>query len=137
MDIDCTPEFKQEFEKLKKNKSYHSLVSTLVDFLSNNDHNFATGSNLNHNDKTPYIKKRINGAGGYRLYYYYIIVNQRITLMFIHPKTGSSGFESVSVTKRNQLLEDREKCILDKDLYKIVIKNEEIVFTHFKELANS
>lgn len=136
MDIDCTPEFKQEYEKLKKNKSYHSLVTSLIDFLSNSNNNFASGSNLNHNDKTPYIKKRINGAGGYRLYYYYIIVNNRITLMFIHPKTGSSGFESVSVTKRSQLLDEREKCISNGDLYKVIIKNEEIVFTHFKELGN-
>lgn len=137
MDFDCTPEFKKEFEKLKKNKSYISLVNLLIDFLTDEDYDFSAGSNLNNNQKTPYIKKRIKGSGGYRLYYYFIIVDNRITLMFIHPKSGSSGFESVSSKKRLQLLEYRETCVKNNDLYMVEPKENEIVFIHFKERVKS
>lgn len=134
MDFECTPEFKKQVEKLSKNKSYRNLESELIEFIGSDLDNFSIGFNLNRNNSTPFIKKRLNGSGGYRLYYFYTINKETITLLYVHPKTGSEGFESIIDKKKSELMDTRALCKSNRDMFKIEVKNELLTFIHFSDI---
>jgi hypothetical protein len=71
MNIYCLQDFKSQFEKLKKNKSYRDLQPEIIKtFFSNNSSEFfKNGIQLNDDPFMPFIKKRIAGRGGWRFYY--------------------------------------------------------------------
>ena len=90
MDIFCLEDFKVEFEKLKGKKSYSSIEDDIIKyFFGKNAQELSSGVRLNNSRETPYIKKRINGSGGFRFYYLLIIKDEKLYLMFVHPKTGA------------------------------------------------
>jgi hypothetical protein len=87
MQIYCIDDFLVQFEKLKKKKPYKTLEKDLLEYFFNkNMGELLDGIRLNNNNETPYIKKRLNGSGGYRMYYLVIIKNNCLYLMFVHPK---------------------------------------------------
>lgn len=134
MDFECTPEFKKQVEKLSKNKSYRNLESELIDFICSDIDNFSIGFNLNRNKTMPFIKKRLNGSGGYRLYYFYTIIKETITLLYVHPKTGGEGFESINVKKKSELMDTRANSKSNSDMFKIEVKNGILTYTHFSDI---
>ena len=97
MTILCLEDFKVQFEKLKKNNSYMSIEKDIIEYFFNKDIQLlASGTRLNNSDDTPYIKKRLNGSGGFRTYFLLVIKNEKVYLMFLHPKTGSLGYENIT-----------------------------------------
>lgn len=87
MTILCLEDFKVQFEKLKKNNSYMSIEKDIIEYFFNKDIQLlASGTRLNNSDDTPYIKKRLNGSGGFRTYFLLVIKNEKVYLMFLHPK---------------------------------------------------
>ena len=50
---------------------------------------------MNNSKETPFIKKRLNGSGGYRIYYLVIVKNENLYLVFLHPKTGPNGATNI------------------------------------------
>lgn len=98
MEICCLSEFKQQYNKLLKKKSYSSVSSEIYHFFYNKEiEDFRNiGANINNDIKRPFIKKRLKGRGGFRLYYYLYIKNDEVYLAFVHPKTGSLGIENIN-----------------------------------------
>jgi hypothetical protein len=71
MNIFCLEDFKEEFEKLKKKNSYASIEQDIIDYFFNKDiKDLLSGTRLNNSNDTPYIKKRLKGSGGFRIYFY-------------------------------------------------------------------
>src|SRR5882757_11254341 len=97
MTILCIEDFKVEFEKLKKKNSYSSIEKDIVDYFFDREiQELKSGARLNNSDDIPYIKKRLNGSGGFRTYYLLVIKNEIVYLMFVHPKTGSMGYDNIT-----------------------------------------
>ncbi len=120
MDIYSLEDFKVEFEKLIRKNSYKSLESELFDcFFDKEIGELCNGTNLNNNNSTPYIKKRISGRGGFRCYYLAVIKDNSIYLMYIHPKTGPYGTTNIKPEYKSELYKKVHTCIKNGDLYKV------------------
>jgi len=76
---------------------------------------------VNNNDETPYIKKRLGGRGGFRVYFLLILKGERLYLMFVHPKTGSMGSENINDESKTYLYKKVLSCIKFGNLYKVEI----------------
>lgn len=120
MKIYCIDEFRTQLERLKRKNSYKDICADLIDYLFDKEiDDLCTGTVLNNNPDTPYLKKRIKGRGGYRLYYYVLIVRNEIYLMFIHPKSGSLGSENITDDTKAELLSKVSACIRNRDLFEL------------------
>jgi hypothetical protein len=63
MAIFCIEEFKAEYDKLIKNKSYSTLEKDLIDYFFDKPiEELLSGSRLNGSNENPYIKKRMQGV---------------------------------------------------------------------------
>lgn len=115
----CTQNFFDEYHKLIKVKAYKwTLPEDLYEFLNHDDPDFfKSGSLLNGNHGFPFIKIRINGSGGYRIYYYIIFIDDQIILTFIHPKTGQYGADNAD---KNYLKTLMKEVIEDKKANKLL-----------------
>ena len=108
MKILCLEDFKVQFEKLKKNKSYSSIEQDTIDYFFEKEiHQLTSGIRLNNSDVAPYIKKRLNGSGGFRIYFLIVLKDEILYLMFLHPKTGSLGYDNITNESKSLLY---KKC---------------------------
>lgn len=120
MKILSTPEFKSEFEKLIRKNSYKYIAEEIITtYFGKKIQDCLEGTKLNGHSPNPFIKKRLGGAGGSRLYLTAVITKDSIYFSFIHPKSGALGYENISNTKKTQLLNDVVQCIKDNDLYEL------------------
>ncbi|RFS16082.1 hypothetical protein [Emticicia sp. C21] len=135
MDIYCIEEFKNEYERLIRKKSYKELEKEIIEhFLLGDPQSIITGKRLNNSADRPYIKKRLDGSGGYRVYFYAVIYNECIYLMFVHPKTGSLGGENITDEAKAMFYKSVLHCIENRLLYKLShIERERIVFTKIEQ----
>jgi hypothetical protein len=134
MDIFCLEDFKVEFEKLKGKKSYSSIEDDIIKyFFGKNAQELSSGVRLNNSSETPYIKKRINGSGGFRFYYLLIIKDEKLYLMFVHPKTGALGSENITDESKAYLYKKVLDSIKSNDLYQLTL-NEENKKIDFKKV---
>lgn len=125
MKIFCIEDFEKEFEKLKSKKSYHSIEQDIIDYFFNKTvQELSTGVRLNNSIDTPYIKKRINGKGGFRFYFLLIIKDESLYLMFVHPKTGSLGAENITDASKALLYKKILNCIKTNNIYRLTINPE-------------
>lgn len=136
MEIYALYEFKHQFEKLKKNNSYRGLEKEIVElfFDQNLDEFLKSGANLNNSQEVPFIKKRIKGSGGYRVYYLMIIKDDKLHLMYVHPKTGSAGAENITDEFQAEIYSTVKKAIEEKNLFKVTVENQKLVFDHVSDL---
>lgn len=134
MRIFCLDDFKVEFEKLVSKKSYRNLQKEIIDyFFDKSVEDLKSGTRLNNDDEIPYIKKRLRGNGGYRCYFLLVIKDECVYLMFVHPKTGSSGSSNITDESKTYLYKKVHKSIQNSDLYELSLNDEkkEIVFSKF------
>ena len=125
MRIYCLAEFKVEFEKLKSKNSYNSIEGDVIDyFFGKSVQELSSGTRLNNSSDTPYIKKRINGKGGFRFYFLLIIKDENLFLMFVHPKTGSLGYENITDDSKAYLYKKVLNCIKTKELLELTLNSE-------------
>jgi len=125
MKIFCLAAFKVEFEKLKSKNSYNSIESDVIDYFFNKSvQDLSAGTRLNNSSETPYIKKRINGKGGLRFYFLLIIKDENLFLMFVHPKTGSLGYENITDESKAYLYKKVLECIKTKELFEVNLDSE-------------
>ncbi len=131
MTVLCLEDFKIEFEKLRKKNSYSSIEAEVIDYFFKDKeiHQLASGTRLNNSDETPYIKKRLNGSGGFRLYFLLLIKNEKIYLMFVHAKTGALGYENITDDSKSFLYKKVLANIQSNDLYTVSLSNNRLVFT--------
>ncbi len=129
MTIHCIEDFKVQFEKLKKNNSYSSIEKDIIEyFFGKVMQQLASGTRLNNSDDTPYIKKRLNGSAGFRVYFLLLIKDEKVYLMFLHPKTGSLGFENITDESKALLYKNVLVCIKTNNLFDLNVENDKIVF---------
>lgn len=129
MKIYCLSEFLNEVERLKKKNSYSDIEVEISDhFFGKTIDQICNGNLLNASKDTPYIKKRLKGRGGYRLYCLLIIRDDSVYLMFVHPKTGSLGYESLSREKIKSLQKDLFEAIKSDDLFEVTFEGEKLDF---------
>lgn len=120
MDIFCLKRFKDAYEDLSKKKSYKGLEKELIDYFFNKEiSQLLSGKRLNNSLNEPYIKKRVDGSGGFRIYYLVLIKNENVYLMFVHPKTGSDGSENITNESKALIYKEILDCIKTNNLYKL------------------
>jgi hypothetical protein len=124
MDIFCIPDFIRELERLRKKNSYRDIDELLIkEFFGDIPITIKSGDiNLNQSQIMPYIKRRVMGRGGYRIYFLLLVKNDIIYLAFIHPKTGTFGSENIKTAARTQF----PKIILEaikskKNLFRVTV----------------
>jgi hypothetical protein len=131
MKIYCLEEFKEEFEKLKSKNSYKSIEQEIIDyFFDKTFEELCSGVRLNHSIEAPYIKKRLGGRGGYRVYFLLVIKNDSLYFMFIHPKSGSLGSDNITDDSKAFLYKKVLACIESNELYQLSLDEfkREIIF---------
>lgn len=131
MTIFCLEDFKVEFEKLMRKNSYQTLEQDLITYFFNKTTaELLSGTRLNNSEDSPYIKKRLNGSGGFRSYFLLIIKTDCLYLMFVHPKTGSLGYDNITDASKAALYKKTLTCIKSNNLYKVELndKEERLVF---------
>ena len=132
MKIFCLEDFKVEFEKLSSKKSYRDIEKEIIDyFFDKSIGELESGVRLNNSDDTPYIKKRLKGRGGYRCYFLLILKKDSLYLMFVHPKTGTSGSSNITDESKTYLYKKVYKSIENQDLYELSIdeSKKKIIFS--------
>lgn len=131
MEIYCLEDFKIEFEKLKSKKSYKDLEKEIINyFFGKTATQLCSGTRLNNSDDTPYIKKRLGGRGGFRSYFLLVMNDEKLYLMFVHPKTGSQGAENITDESKTFLYKKVLECIESNELYNLKLNDSktEIIF---------
>ena len=120
MKIYCIEDFKLEIERLNHNNSYSDSESTIIDYFWGKQlKNVLSGSNLNNNPVKPFIKKRLEGRGGYRIYFLADPAKDAVYIAFYHPKTGSEGYESIKDDFKTHLLKKVGNLIKDQEYYEL------------------
>jgi hypothetical protein len=129
MEILCIEDFKVEFEKLKKKNSYSTIEGDIIAYFFQKEiSQLMSGTRLNNSDDIPYIKKRLNGSGGFRIYFLLVVKDGSIYLMFVHPKTGSLGYENITDESKALLYKRVLESIKTNNLYKITVYSNSLVF---------
>lgn len=138
MDILCSPDFYTEYNRLIKHKQYQDLPSIVGDyFFDKTIDQLKSGTRLNGSSPVPFIKKRLEGRGGYRVYYYLILKDDYAFLSFIHPKTGPAGSENITPETQKKLSNDIVTYLSNQDYYKIEKVVAGLEFKHYSELKSS
>lgn len=120
MKVFCTSRFKTEVDGLKGKKQYKEVEEDIIDyFLTKTIEEISSGTRLNNSETTPYIKKRLDGSGGFRVYYLLVIKDDNAYLMFIHPKTGPTGSSNITNEAKKTFYKDVLVAIQTSDLYAI------------------
>lgn len=121
MHLYCLAAFKEAVEKLNKSKAHATLEKTIVDYYHGKTiQEVASGVNLNNSDTTPYLKKRLEGSGGYRVYSLLLIKEECAYLLFVHAKTGPGGSENITDAAKKEFYKQINICILaDKGLFSV------------------
>lgn len=136
MKIYCLEDFKKEFDKLVKKKPYRDLEENIIGyFFEKSVSDLLSGTRLNNSSENPYIKKRLEGKGGYRFYFLVIIKNDALYLMFVHPKTGPDGAENINDQSKSLLYKNILAAIKSGNLYELTLKapeNNKLVFEILK-----
>lgn len=131
MQIYCIEDFKKEFDKLISKKSYKNLESEIINYFFNKPTEvLLSGTRLNNSDKTPYIKKRLGGGGGFRFYFLVLIKQDSLYLMFVHPKFGSMAASNIKDESKALLYKKVLSCIQHNKLYNLSLNdaNNKILF---------
>lgn len=135
MNIFCLEDFKVEFENLITKKSYRDLQNQIIDyFFDKSVADLTSGTRLNNSDDAPYIKKRLAGSGGYRVYFLLLIREECAYIMFVHPKTGSMGSSNITDDSKALLYKKVYESIKSSNLFELTLNKEkdEIIFTRMK-----
>ena len=109
-------------------KSYKDLEQDIIDFfLDKTIADVCSGTRLNASNETPYIKKRLNGSGGFRLYYYILIKNDCLYLMFVHPKKGVYGSPNITDESKSYLYKQVLHCIKENEVFEVLRDRKSVV----------
>ncbi len=119
---------------MSKKKPYKTLEDDLITYFFEEDfEQLKSGVRLNFSENEPYIKKRLEGRGGYRVYYLLIIKLEAVYLMFVHPKTGPDGADNITDESKAKIYKDILECIRISNLFELSL-NEMKTKIQFKRL---
>lgn len=131
MNIYCLQGFKDAFDKLIRKNAYKSLEQEIKSYFFNKTiDELSSGVNLNRNLLNPYIKKRLQGKGKFRVYFLLKIKEDNLYLMFVHSKTGTYGAPNITDEYKTSLHKDVLECIKSDNLYELKLdeKSKKISF---------
>jgi hypothetical protein len=129
MEIFSLSLFKDEYDKLCRKNSYKNLPEELFNYFDGKQiDEILSGTRLNHSQEEPYIKKRLSGSGGYRIYFLIIIRLQKVYWLFVHPKTGSLGSDDITDESKAKIYKDILEAIKTNQLYKVTLKDRNVIF---------
>ena len=106
MKIFASDTFISEVKKLMKSGSHADCEIVLIDEVMQDSLESiiqkGTPKKIGGGNDTPFIRRRLNdgsgSSGGYRLYLWAFRIEDEISFVFIHPKTGRrSGYKGLSV----------------------------------------
>ncbi len=125
----CIHDFKSEIEKLRRKNSYSDIEQQIINyFFDKKADDLFSGVLLNNNHEIPYIKKRLGGSAKYRAYYYMVIKNNCLYLMYVHPKTGSLGIDNLNTQHIRQLYKNVLEAIKSNQVFRVTHENNKLVF---------
>lgn len=133
IDLNCfyIDKFKKEYDGIIKKKSYKDIEEKISKFLNTNNFNkFVSGARINGSNEKPFIKKRLR-RGGYRLYYLLDIEKEKIFLVFVHPKTGSLGYDNINDGFKKRIYKLIIKSIKEKKYYRLGSDNSKLKLQFF------
>jgi hypothetical protein len=126
MEIFCLALFKDELERLKKKKAYKEIEHDIITYFFNKDlSQLMSGTRLNNSETEPYIKKRLEGRGGYRVYYFVKTKDGKVYLMFVHPKTGPEGSDNITDQSKAKIYKDILAAIKVNNLFQLTLAGRE------------
>ncbi len=132
MNVYCIEEFINEFNAIRSKRNYSDLENEIISyFIGKSINDVKSGTRLNNSDTSPYIKKRLGGSGGYRVYYLLIIKDDNLYLMFVHPKTGPKGSPNISDDYKPIIYKNTLAAIKSNSLYSVTcnVENTKLIFT--------
>lgn len=109
--------------KLEKKGSYSDLRSLLFDFISKKEtlEDWKEGTRIHlGNPNFLFLKKRIGGSGGYRMYYLLTIHGDEITIAALYPKFGTKGGSDLSDSGKIESIREALDGIVSKTRLKII-----------------
>jgi hypothetical protein len=132
MGLYCTNEFKTEIERLRKSSSYASVEDVIIEAYCNTTFNeWRTGDLLfavpTDNPDALYLKKRLEGKGGYRTYGIAKVRAESFYLGYVHPKTGSAGRENITKDERKRVAKEILNAIRSNELLEVQINTDKAV----------
>ncbi len=136
MNLFCIEDFKIEYEKLKSKNSYKTLESDIHNyFYKKTVDQLKSGTLLNANNEKPFIKKRLKGKGGFRIYYYLFIHEKNIYLAFVHPKTGKFGSENIEDKYKANIQKKVIASIKNNSVYLVELDEEKTKISFHKQIS--
>ena len=130
----CTEQFKREYEKLIKKKSYRQNLPKVIIkemFNSTIEQLNARGRKLNLGTReVDFLKIRLGGSSGYRCYYLMVLNGDKVYLGFIHPKSGTYGAPNITAAAEGDIFQDIQNAAINKDFYLVTPGENELYFSH-------
>ncbi|MES2826681.1 MAG: hypothetical protein V4687_00935 [Bacteroidota bacterium] len=111
-----------------KNNSYKDLKQLLIDEVLEESAPRKHCAKISGTPQIPYLKKRLGGRSGYRLYCLLVEFDGKLFLAEIYPKTGSKGIATIDAKEEKRLFELLKTSIVSGDTMQVKLKNDEIVF---------
>lgn len=134
--LNCIEDFKNEYQKLIKNNSYKSLSKYIIDsFFKDNKvlnlEELDSAVRINNNKEIPFIKARLGGSSGFRIYYYLIKIKGECYLVHVYPKTGKKGQSNITPKLKKEIYSTLLMSIKQNRIYAISVSddNKKIIFT--------
>jgi hypothetical protein len=129
MTICCTHEFKKVYDKLVKKNSHADLEQAIIDWLFGRTvDELRAATVLNGSSPNPFLKKRLNGSGGYRLYYSLIASKKLVISSALHPKTNFMGKSTLSSAEITAAIEDVANSFTSCNLFELTVVKSKLVF---------
>lgn len=139
MDIFVTNEFILEVKSILKTNSHSDCEIELINaiFTKNIEEIKQNGCKRLGGDpnKSPFLRKRIESAGtgksaGYRLYFWLMVIEENIYLLYIHPKTGKKSGSNLKTEKQKELVNTFINSRKDSTFLKVELKNNKIIYSN-------
>jgi hypothetical protein len=141
MAVFVTEEFVSEVKSILKSDSHQDCESELINSIFNSSIDEVKNNGCKRlggdPNRSPFLRKRIEHANsgkssGYRLYFWLIIQEENIYLLFIHPKTGRRSGTNLTTDKQKELVTTfkthrEQNLFIEVELYKdkIVYKSDD------------
>ena len=142
MSVYITKEFISEVSLLLKNSSHKDCDKEIINHIFN-----STIEEIKLNgckrlggdpNKSPFLRKRIETentgkSSGYRLYFWLMIQEKNVYLLYIHPKTGRRSGTNLTAEKQKELVKTFINHRKDNLFIEIEVQNNSIVYSSSKK----
>jgi len=137
MEIFVTDEFIEEVKSILKANSHSDCEVELINsiFTQSIDVIKQSGCKRLGGDpsKSPFLRKRIESSGtgkssGYRLYFWLMVLEENVYLLYIHPKTGRKSGSNLTTAKQKELVQTFVNSKKNSTFIKVELKKNKIVY---------